>query len=82
MPTAEAWARVITKRFERVWHAPFRIRPGQEYSPRALFGGSEFISALTSRGKGMLNAKDDDGELSLGKYWKKCIGECVILVAS
>ena len=22
----------------------------------------------------MLNVKDDDGELSLGKYWEKCIG--------
>ena len=30
----------------------------------------------------MLNAKDADGELSLGKYWEKCIGECVILGAS
>ena len=26
---------------------------------------------------------NDDGELSYGyKYWKKCIGECVILGAS
>ena len=26
----------------------------------------------------MLNGKDDDSELSLGKYGEKCIGECVI----
>lgn len=30
----------------------------------------------------MLNAKDDDRELPLGKYWEKCIGECGILDAS
>ena len=29
----------------------------------------------------MLNAKADDSELCLGKYWKKYIGECVILGA-
>ena len=60
---------------------PFRIRTGKEYSPRALFGESEFISASTSQGKAMLDAKDADGELCLGKYWKRCIGECVILGA-
>ena len=30
----------------------------------------------------MLNAKDADGELCLGKYCKKCIGESVIFGAS
>ena len=30
----------------------------------------------------MLNAKDDDRELPLGKYWERCIGECGILDAS
>lgn len=54
----------IAKGLERVWDASFRIRTGQEYSPKALFGGSEFISASTSQGKTALNAKDDDGELS------------------
>ena len=47
---------------------PFRIRIGQEYSSRALFGESEFISTSISQGKAMSNAKDDDGELCLGKY--------------
>ena len=47
---------------------PFRIWTGQEYSPRALFGEIEFISASTSQGKAMLNAKADDSELCLGKY--------------
>ena len=61
---------------------PFRIRTGQEYNPRASFGERESISALPPQDKAMLNAKDDDGELCLGKYWKKCIGECVILGAS
>lgn len=59
----------IARGLERVWHASFRTQIGQKYSPRVLFGGSEFISASTSQGKTMLNAKDDDGELSLGKYW-------------
>ena len=30
----------------------------------------------------MLNAKDDDGELSLDKSWETYIGECGILNAS
>ena len=30
----------------------------------------------------MLNAKDDDGELSLDKYWETYIEECGILNAS
>ena len=45
-------------------------------------GGIEFISASTSQEKMMLNAKDDDRGLPLGKYWEKCIGECGILDAS
>jgi len=45
-------------------------------------GGIEFISASTSQEKTMLNAKDDDRGLPLGKYWEKCIGECGILDAS
>ena len=74
----------IAKGLERVWHTSFRIWTGQEYSPtcKTLFGGSEFVSASTSQGKTLLNAKDDDGKLSLGKYWEKCIGECGILDAS
>ena len=35
----------IATGLETVWDASFRIRTGQEYSPKALFGGSEFISS-------------------------------------
>ena len=31
----------INKGFERIWHAPIRIRTGREYNPRGLFEGSE-----------------------------------------
>ena len=72
----------IAKGLERVWDASFRIRTGQVYSPKALFGGSEFMSASKSPGRTMLNAKDDDEELSLGKYWEKYFGERGILDAS
>ena len=42
----------IAKGVERASRETFRIQTGQEYSPpRALFGVSEFISALTSQGK-------------------------------
>ena len=54
----------IAKGFERVWHAPFKIPTGQVYSPRALFGRGEFISAPTLQGNTMLNANDNDGEFS------------------
>lgn len=58
----------IAKGVERAWRATFRIWTEQEYSPRALFRGSECISASTSQGKTMLNGKDVDGVL-LGKFF-------------
>ena len=50
------------------------------YSPRALFGESEFISALTSRGKTILNAKDDEGEFPLVDIGRSVLGSAVFWV--
>ena len=49
---------------------------GQEYSPRALFGGSQFISASTSQGKTILNGKDVDGDPSTCQFATEANYEC------
>ena len=48
--------------------------------PRALFGGSEFISAPTSQGKIVLNAKDDEGEFPLVNIGRSVLGSAVFWV--